>query len=297
MPRYRFSWSNLPPGLLRQLGRDLNLQPPVDQTLRVEYGARPDQDFVRDAWPVLLDEWLRQDTVSREMVVEGLQERRLGDPAIDVRSAAGQMEYLRSCRNTAELRVVVVAILMAFGEQEPLRTPVPSETTADDNPAVAPRHAAGPRAGQAGESQRHRRLSDWLDWAVKRILDSGAVPREPDGDIPIRHGSTMCYIRSIDDPPSVRLCAPMVVDVPRTPELLEALNDINMHITVGRVFHTRANEVVFALELYGEQLTVGILRASLAAATSIADRFDHELQSRFGGKTLFAEMDDDSVMV
>lgn len=66
---------------------------------------------------------------------------------------------------------------------------------------------------------------------------------------------------------------------------------------MGRVFHTRANEVIFALELYGEQLTVGILRASLAAATSIADRFDHELQSRFGGKTLFAEMDDDSVMV
>jgi hypothetical protein len=274
MPRYRFSWASLPPSLLRELGLDLDILPPADEALRARYGARPEPDFVRDAWPTLLDAWLGRDRRSREWVIEALQARHIGVATAPLRSAADQMEYLRSCPNSSALREVVVAIFTAFGEAEPVRTPVPSES-----PAPPPS------------------LSGWLEWAVGTILGPEKVRRSPDGDIPVRHGSTMCYVRSIDDPPSVRLFAPMVVDVPRTPALLEALNDINMDITVGRVFHTRANEIIFALELYGEQLTVEIIRASLAAATSIADHFDHELQCRFGGKTLFAEMDDDSVMV
>jgi len=132
---------------------------------------------------------------------------------------------------------------------------------------------------------------------VAQILEVDQVNRDPDGDIRIRYGSTMCFVRGIEDPPSVRLFAPMVIDIPRTPALLEDLNDINLNITVGRVVHTPANEVLFSLELYGEQLTVEIVRASLDAATTIADHFDHQLQARFGGKTLYAEVSDDSVMM
>jgi T3SS (YopN, CesT) and YbjN peptide-binding chaperone 1 len=294
MPRYHFSWGNLPPGLLRQLGAALDLRPPVDESLRSVYGARPGAEFVRDTWPLLIDAWLARDRASREWVVEALLARRLGNPDLPVRSPAGQLEYLRSCPGSAVLSEVVAAVFTAFGDCEPVSGPVPSATTAQDNPIVTP-HRAGERPGEAGQPPRS--IHDWLCWAVTEILGDGEVTRDPDGDIPVRHGSTMCFVRSIDDPPSVRLFAPMVVEVPRSPALLEALNTINMKITVGRVFHTPADEVIFALELYGEQLTVDIVRASLAAATSIADHFDHEIQSRFGGKTQFAEMRDDSVLV
>src|SRR6266498_4608733 len=101
MPRYRFSWDNLPPGLLRQLGSGLRLRPPVDQALRERYGARPEQDFVRDAWPTLIKAWLETDDESRELVVAELQARGLGKARAPAVSAASQLYYLRSCRTPA----------------------------------------------------------------------------------------------------------------------------------------------------------------------------------------------------
>jgi hypothetical protein len=295
MPRYRFSWDNLPPGLLRQLGNDLRLRPPVDQALRERYGARPEQDFVRDAWPTLIKAWLETDDESRELVVDELQARGLGKARAPAVSAASQLYYLRSCRNSSALREAVAAIFTAFGESEDFPTPVPSETTAEDNPIVTPDWQPSDSGDQA--DQPPTSLTEWLGWAVAQILQVDQVNRDPDGDIRIRYGSTMCFVRGIEDPPSVRLFAPMVIDIPQTPALLADLNDINLNITVGRVVHTPANEVLFSLELYGEQLTVEIVRASLDAATTIADHFDHQLQSRFGGKTLYAEVSDDSVMM
>jgi Putative bacterial sensory transduction regulator len=295
MPRYRFSWDNLPTALLDQLGSDLRLRPPVGQALRDHYGARPGPDFVRDAWPTLLEGWLANDDESRDIVVQELQARGLGKARAPAVSAASQLYYLRSCRNSSALREAVAAIFTAFGESEDFPTPVPSETTAEDNPIVTPDWQPSDSGGQA--DQPPTSLTEWLGWAVAQILQVDQVNRDPDGDIRIRYGSTMCFVRGIEDPPSVRLFAPMVIDIPQTPALLADLNDINLNITVGRVVHTPANEVLFSLELYGEQLTVEIIRASLDAATTIADHFDHQLQSRFGGKTLYAEVSDDSVMM
>jgi hypothetical protein len=295
MPRYRFAWDNIPPALLRQLGSDLRLQPPVAGALRARYGARPEHDFVRDAWPTLLDAWLALDRDSRELVIEDLRARGLGEAPAPGRPAAAQLDYLRSRRNSGSLQEAVAAVFTAFGESEAFRTPVPSETTAEDNPIVTPDPAQSGPAGQ--DDQPPTSLTEWLCWAVAEILDVDEAGCDADGDIRVRYGSTMCFVRGIEDPPSVRLFAPMVIDVPRTPALLADLNDINLNITVGRVVHTPANEVLFSLELYGEQLTVEIVRASLDAATTIADHFDHQLQSRFGGKTMFAEVSDDSVIV
>src|SRR6266545_3418702 len=166
MPRYRFSWDNLPPGLLRQLGSGLRLRPPVDQALRERYGARPEQDFVRDAWPTLIKAWLETDDESRE---------------------------------------TVAAIFTAFGESEDSPTPVPSETTAEDNPIVTPDWQPSDSGAEA--DQPPTSLTEWLGWAVAQILEVDQVNRDPDGDIRIRYGSTMCFVRGIEDPPSVRLFA------------------------------------------------------------------------------------------
>jgi hypothetical protein len=295
MPRYRFSWDNLPPALLAKLGSDLGLRRPVDQGLRERYGARPEPDFVRDAWPTLVEAWLATDDESRELVVGELQARGLGKARAPARSSAAQLYYLQSCRNSSSLREAVAAIFTAFGESEAFSTPVPSETTAEDNPIVTPDWVPSGPDGEA--DQPPTSLTEWLCWAVAQVLEVEQVNQDRDGDIRIRYGSTMCFVRGIEDPPSVRVFAPMVIDVPRTPALLEDLNDINLNITVGRVVHTPANEVLYSLELYGEQLTVEIVRASLDAATTIADHFDHQLQARFGGKTLYAEVSDDSVMM
>ncbi len=58
MPRYRFRWEQLPGALARRLARDLQLTGEPVAALREGYGARPGDDFVRDAWPFLRGAWL-----------------------------------------------------------------------------------------------------------------------------------------------------------------------------------------------------------------------------------------------
>ena len=76
-----------PSRLTRRLARDLQLDGEPASALRKSYGARPGEDFVRDAWPLLRDEWLAKDGPVRRSVVAQLRERRLGDPDLPVRRA------------------------------------------------------------------------------------------------------------------------------------------------------------------------------------------------------------------
>lgn len=115
MPRYRFRWEQLPGRLTRRLASDLQLDGEPGTALRKAYGARPGEDFVRDAWPLLRDEWLAKDGPARRSVVTELRERRLGNPDLPVGNKQEQMEYLRSCRNSSTLRQVVLEEFRAAG--------------------------------------------------------------------------------------------------------------------------------------------------------------------------------------
>ena len=54
MPRYKFDWSNLPVGLLVKLARSFDLEgADLSLALRGAFGARPREDFVREARAVL----------------------------------------------------------------------------------------------------------------------------------------------------------------------------------------------------------------------------------------------------
>ena len=120
VPRYKFKWSNLGPSLLRALchdlldGEDLDEDPAT--ALQAVYGARPTEEFIRDAWPVLLKSWLRTSKDSREWVVEALREAR-GDRTL-VSGRDAQMEYLRGLNNSKKLREIVWTELVARGEAQ-----------------------------------------------------------------------------------------------------------------------------------------------------------------------------------
>ena len=76
MPRYKFSWDNLPLELLRPLVEELHLDggDPAED-LKAEFGARPTEDFVREAWDVLEERWLNHDPQALDQVVEALWQR------------------------------------------------------------------------------------------------------------------------------------------------------------------------------------------------------------------------------
>jgi hypothetical protein len=201
------------------------------------------------------------------------------------------------------LREVVAVVLTGAGEAATVHAPMPSATSLSENPVVTPGRPPASSSTTAADSLRGpdddppRTLTEWTLWAVGQILERENLEVDHDGDIPIPYGSALCYVRAREDPPSILVFAPLVVDLAVSPELLTEINAINLAIDVGKVVHTGGDEVVYSLLLVGEQLSVPILAASLEAATHIADHFDHQIQRRFGGKTLFPETASDSVMM
>jgi hypothetical protein len=145
------------------------------------------------------------------------------------------------------------------------------------SPAVAGRHPA-PEPDEAAAS---------LQSALAQFVAGADLVPDRDGDLPIRVGSALMFVRAVAGrPPLIQVFAPLVSGVDLTPALLESLNDINRHILFGRVFWTD-REVVVSMEL----TAVGISSPQIAFACvqlgNLADHLDDVLRGRFGGRTMF----------
>ena len=94
---------------------------------------------------------------------------------------------------------------------------------------------------------------------------------DADGDIPIRWGSALYYVRLLDKSPTlVQVFCVVLRNVPSTHELLEEINIINEGIVVARMFWAEGN-VIAAAELLAE------------------DWADTELHEQFGGEMVFPD--------
>lgn len=225
MPRYRFSWSHLPDNLLSELAETLEVESHGDaaSALREIYGARPQEEFIEDTWELLREVWLTGDDESRGEIAATLRERGLGDNAI-----SDEIEYLRSCRNTINLRRVVLPVFISLGEESPLtasrRPPAQSdqdETEADSGTGSSPRPNGGvvlPKQSSSrglpslpGESAKEPGLEgtdvpqtdvanpveqfrQWLLENVREITKREQLEADEDGDIPVDVGSARTYV-------------------------------------------------------------------------------------------------------
>lgn len=111
MPRQRFSWQNLEHTLLEKLGSDLRLKGDPASALEKEYGSTPKVDFIKDAWPVLLDSWLANDYEACNGMAEALRSKGLGDTEI-----GSPLMYLKSCRNSQNLRETCIKLFLEKGK-------------------------------------------------------------------------------------------------------------------------------------------------------------------------------------
>jgi len=138
VPKYRFKWTNLPEQMLRGVCRDLGLDGDPAETLHVAYGARPSDNFVRDAWPSLRDRWLAKDGEARRFVVGELWQRGIGDEEQPGNREA-EIAFLRSRNNARGLRQVVLSALIAWGERDasesqPSQQAPPKDPTQPERP-------------------------------------------------------------------------------------------------------------------------------------------------------------------
>lgn len=140
-----FTWEAYPQGLLRQLQRELRLEgdDPVE-ALAKRFGTRPSDEFVKTCWQSIRDRWVIKTPAVRKSIVTDLRAKGLGGSDIKVTTAKGEVAFLRSCRNSAALRNVVLAHLLAASNDSGIvKSPAAKQTIAKTRTISATAEAWG----------------------------------------------------------------------------------------------------------------------------------------------------------
>jgi HsdM N-terminal domain/N-6 DNA Methylase len=123
----QFTWEYLPTCLIQALNEVTGLGPADSAAdLAKMYGTPPGEEFVRDTWVVLRDEWLADDDGARPAVVAQLW-KHVGYADCYPSGHHAEVAFLRTCNNAQRLREAVLAEFLRLGErpsgEEPRRPP------------------------------------------------------------------------------------------------------------------------------------------------------------------------------
>ncbi len=111
-----------------------------------------------------------------------------------------------------------------------------------------------------------------------------------DGSIPIHVGSAMYYVQLMEGEPAIlQVYSVMIEELDKSPELFEALNEINRTTYYAKVFWLDDHRVVAASEIVADTADKGEIGNACNAIAWVADHYDTELQKKFGGKMSFTD--------
>jgi len=135
-------------------------------------------------------------------------------------------------------------------------------------------------------------LHDKVITVVARLMKT--TPEEltidPDGDIGIRSGSAMVFVRVRDNPPLVDVFSPILTEIEPTERLYVKLSELTNRMPIGRLYCT--NDTVWAsVPVFGRDFQATHLMLAVQVMTGLADELDDRLQGEFGGKRFFGEND------
>jgi len=134
-------------------------------------------------------------------------------------------------------------------------------------------------------------IREFVDISLREILHTDDLKRDDDGDIPIRFGSALVFVRLVEADgalPSLHVFAPVVWDLKESPEILEAVNEMNLSIRFGRATWEET-QVMVAADLPTPMLTKENIAFVCDQIGAVADYFDDRLQQEFGGSIMFGE--------
>ncbi len=116
------------------------------------------------------------------------------------------------------------------------------------------------------------------------------LPQDKDGDIGIRSGSAMVFVRVKDNPPLVDVFSPVLTDVDVNQQLYAKLSELTHRMPIGRLYC--ANNTVWAsVPVFGRDFQPTHLMLAVQVMTGLADELDDRLHGEFGGKRFFVETD------
>ena len=111
--------------------------------------------------------------------------------------------------------------------------------------------------------------------------------RDSEGDIAIRVGSTMVFVRSTPDAEEVLLFSAIVHEVEGRSRAVEVLNDLNVEARHGR-FSLHRDRVFVQVSILAHPFVPAHLHQALRMISRMADGVDDELAAKLHGRTTFS---------
>ena len=275
MPRFRFQWENIDANLREILAKAFQL-PGVDAAHFVtRFGKRPNQEFIQTAWPLLLDHWLVMDKNAAHRIAEAMQMRGVGDTTI-----SDDLSYLRSCRNSAGLRDVVLIEFIALGERNEtgVRLPdAPAPKSPETTPTVTPVISKNDNPVDV--------LRQFVLHTLASHFEKNVISIDEDGDIIMPAGSAVMCVTVAPEPLIVRVYAILVKKIVRSGELYETLNHINAGLEIGRMFE-KDGLIILESSIFPYALNEQSLLNVVTHVQFLADQYDNRLHATFGGELI-----------
>ena len=121
-------------------------------------------------------------------------------------------------------------------------------------------------------------------------VDPESVPVDKDGDIGIRSGSAMVFVKVRDNPALVDVFSPVLTEVNVSEKLYGKLSELTHRMPIGRLYCT--GETVWAsVPVFGRDFQPTHLMLAVQVMTGLADELDDRLHGEFGGKRFWVDAD------
>ncbi|GAA0922952.1 hypothetical protein GCM10009557_91920 [Virgisporangium ochraceum] len=133
-------------------------------------------------------------------------------------------------------------------------------------------------------------LAERVQLVVARLLKTKPeqLQVDADGDIGIRAGSAMVFVRVRDNPPLIDVFSPVLTEIEPTERLYRKLSELTNRMPIGRLYCS--NDTVWAsVPVMGRDFQSSHLMLAVQVMTGLADELDDRLQGEFGGKRFYGD--------
>jgi hypothetical protein len=115
-----------------------------------------------------------------------------------------------------------------------------------------------------------------------------SLPVDSDGDIGIRSGSAMVFVRVREQPPLVEVFSPVLTEVEENQRLYQRLSELTHRMPIGRLYFA-GGTVWGGITCFGRDFQSSHLMLAVEVMTGLADELDDRLSREFGGRRFFGD--------
>ncbi|WP_018349527.1 T3SS (YopN, CesT) and YbjN peptide-binding chaperone 1 [Longispora albida] len=113
---------------------------------------------------------------------------------------------------------------------------------------------------------------------------------DEEGEIGVRAGSAMVFVRVHDNPAVVDVYSPILTEISPDAKLHERLAELTRRMPIGRLYCTD-HTVWASVPVFGRDFQATHLMLAVQVMMGLADELDDRLHGEFGGKRFFGEGD------